>query len=189
MERSPESVPEGVVDELLVLEAQGGDARALGQLVERWQPRVLRHAFRLTGRHDLAADVAQESWIAVAKGLRRLDDPACFGRWALRIVSHKSVDAIRQTQRQRKLAEHVAAGAPQQTAQPTGSDESEDVAALRRAIARLPGDERALVSMFYWDQRSLAEIAHILNIPLGTVKSRLYHVRHELKQILERSKS
>jgi RNA polymerase sigma-70 factor (ECF subfamily) len=187
MERSPESVPEKVVDELLVLEAQGGDARALGQLVERWQLRVLRHALTLTGRRDLAADVAQESWIAVAKGLRRLDDPACFGRWLLRIVSHKSVDAIRQAQRQRKLAEHVAAEAPQATG-PTDRDETDDVSALQRAIARLPGDERALVSMFYWDQRSLAEIAHILNIPLGTVKSRLYYVRQELKQILERSK-
>jgi len=187
MERSPDSVPESVIDELLVLEAQGGDARALGRLVERWQPQLVRHAFRLTGRHDLAADVAQESWIAVAKGLRRLDDPACFGRWALRIVSHKSVDAIRQTQRQRKLVEHVAAEAPP-AAELVEADAPDDVSALQRAIARLPGDERALVSMFYWDQRSLAEIAHILNIPLGTVKSRLYHVRQELKQILERSK-
>ncbi len=160
-----------------------------GQLVERWQPQLVRHALRLTGRHDLAADVAQESWIAVAKGLRRLDDPACFGRWVLRIVSHKSIDAIRQTQRRRKLVEQVATEAPQQAAAPTGSDATDDVSALRQAIDRLPGDERALVSMFYWDQRSLAEIAHILDIPLGTVKSRLFHVRQELKQILERSKS
>jgi len=50
------------------------------------------------------------------------------------------------------------------------------------------GDARALVSMFYWDQLPLAEIAHILNIPLGTVKSRLHHARHDLKQMLERSK-
>ena len=189
MERSPENV----LDELLVLEAQGGDERAFAELVERWQPRVLRHAFELTGRHELAADAAQESWIAVAKGLRRLADPACFPRWLLRIVSHKSVDAVREVARRRKLTEQAAAESPRTSdaARPAlgaADDEIDDVGALRQAIARLPGDERALVSMFYWDQRLIAEIAHILDIPLGTVKSRLHRVRLALKERLERSK-
>ena len=161
--------------------------RALAQLVERWQQRVIRHAFELTGRHDLAADVAQESWISVAKGLRRLDDPACFPRWLLRIVSHKCADAIRELQRRGRLAEQIADKAPQ-SIEPTSDDTSDDVTALRRAIASLPGDRRALVTMFYWDELSIAEIAHILTVPLGTVKSRLHHTKQELKQILERSK-
>ena len=111
-----ERTPEIVLDELLVLEAQGGDARALAQLVERWQPRVLRHALALTERQELAADVAQETWIAVAKGIRKLDDPACFPRWVLRVVTNKCADAIRELARRRKLLEHVAEESPRTVA-------------------------------------------------------------------------
>ena len=72
--------PDTVLDEMLVLQAKGGDAEALSTLIERWQPRLYRHAVQLTSRHDVAADVTQESWLAVARGIRRLDDPACFPR-------------------------------------------------------------------------------------------------------------
>jgi RNA polymerase sigma factor (sigma-70 family) len=187
MERSPEVV----LDELLVLEAQGGDERAFARLVERWQPRVLRHALALTERHELAADAAQEAWIAAAKGLRRLDDPACFPRWLLRIVAHKCADAVRELVRRRKLVEHAAAEArqPSQWASDAAlAEATDDVAALRRGLGNLSGEQRSILSLFYWDGMTIAEIAHIFSIPPGTVKSRLHAARQELRQILERSK-
>jgi RNA polymerase sigma factor (sigma-70 family) len=182
MQRSPDTV----LDELLVLQAQGGDAEALSTLIERWQPRLYRHAVQLTGRHDVAADVTQESWLAVARGIRRLDDPACFPRWVLQIVSRKCTDSVRDQVRQRKLSEEVAAETTELTERGNVGT-SEDAGELRRALANLPGERRALLSMFYWDGLSVAEIAHVLSIPPGTVKSRLHHARQELKQVLERS--
>ena len=62
------------------------------------------------------------------------------------------------------------------------------MAALRRALGGLSGEQRSMLSMFYWDGLSIDEIAHIFYIPAGTVKSRLHAARHELKQILERNK-
>jgi RNA polymerase sigma-70 factor, ECF subfamily len=182
MQRSPEAV----LDELFVLQAQGGDEKALSALIERWQSRVLRRAVLLTGRHDLAADVAQDVWMAVARGIRRLEDPACFPRWVLQIVARKSTDSVRDQMRQRKLSERVAAGKAEAAAR-AKPELNENLGGLRKAMMNLPGDRRTLLSMYYWDGKSVAEIAHVMGVPLGTVKSRLHHARAELKQYLERN--
>lgn len=102
-----ERFAERVINELLVLEAQSGDEKALSALVNRWQRPLLRHALQLTGHGDAAADVVQETWLAIARGLGRLDDPACFAHWALQILSRKAADWVRQRQRDQRLIEHL----------------------------------------------------------------------------------
>jgi RNA polymerase sigma-70 factor (ECF subfamily) len=184
MQRSSETV----LDELLVLDAQTGNDAALTVLVQRWHSRLYRHAFHLIGRHDAAADIVQESWLAVARTVRRLEDPACFPRWVFQIVSRKSADWIRQQTRQRKLVKEVGT---QQLALPvsTHHEASEtDVDQLPQALHKLPDDRRELLSMYYQADLSVADISHILTIPVGTVKSRLHHARQELKLLLERNK-
>lgn len=174
--------PERIRDEWLVLRAQDGDRDAITELIARWQPKLLAHATRLTGRHDAAADVVQESWMAMVKGLRRLDDPACFPRWAYQIVTRRSTDWIREQARRRKLSEVASVTAPTQTEASAGND---DVEALRHAIRQLPPEQRTLLVMHYLDGLSIAEIAEALSIPPGTVKSRLYAIRGQLKGLLE----
>ena len=85
-----------IADELLVLGSQAGDTTAWRRLVERWQPRLFAQAFRLAGTREGAADITQESWLAIVRSLRRLDDPARFRFWARRIVANKSADWVRQ---------------------------------------------------------------------------------------------
>ena len=184
MERSPDQIH----DELLVLRCQDGDEQALAALVQRWQERLWRHAFRLTGRRDAAADVMQESWLAIVRGIGRLKDPACFRAWAYRIVTHRAADWTRRVQRQRKLLENVAAETPQPQ-QPATPGDDEDVNLLRDAMRKLPAERRALLSLFYLDELSIGEIATVLSIPAGTVKSRLFHARGELKSLLERNRT
>lgn len=174
--------PERIRDEWLVFRAQDGDRDAITELIARWQPRLLAHALRLTGRHDAAADVVQESWIAMVKGLRRLEDPACFPRWAYQVVTRRSTDWVRQKVRQRKLNEHVAAEAPTHQEVNHAHDDIEE---LRVAIRKLPKEQRTLLAMHYLDGLSIAEIAEALSIPPGTVKSRLHAIRGELKGLLE----
>ena len=94
-----------IADELLVLGSQAGDTTAWRRLVERWQPKLFAQALRLAGTREGAADITQESWLAIVRSLRRLDDPARFRFWARRIVANKSADWVRQQQRQRKLME------------------------------------------------------------------------------------
>jgi len=175
--------PREIHDEWLVLRCQGGDRAALAELVERWQAPLARHALRLTGSPDAAADVSQETWMAIARGIRGLDDAARFRRWAYRIVANKSADWIRAQQRQR--AGVLTAEPVDPHARP--GDVDGQVADLRAALAQLPQQRRALLAMFYVERMSLAEIADVLSIPIGTVKSRLYHAREELKSVMEQS--
>jgi RNA polymerase sigma-70 factor (ECF subfamily) len=172
-----------ILDELLVLRAQGGDDQAFAALVRRWQPRLWRHAWRLSGRADAASDIVQEAWLAIVRGLRRLDDPARFASWAYRIVSHKSRDWIRRQQRRRRLDE--AARNEARTGETGGDHAMRD--GVVDAIDRLPDPSRAILALHYLEGRRIAEIATILDVPPGTVKSRLHHARHQLKQLLERS--
>ena len=176
--------PEDIHDEWLVLRCQEGDAAALTELVERWQSRLWRQAMRLTGDSDAAHDVVQQAWLAIVRGLDRLTDAACFRRWAYQIVTYKSADWIRERQRERAQKNAIAAKPGEQPAPTT--DATDDVELLREALKELSPDQRTALSMFYLEQMPLAEIAHVLSLPVGTVKSRLHYARHELKTVLER---
>ena len=170
--------------ELLVLRAQDGDHRALCALVDHWQVRLSRHALRLTGDGEAAAEVMQEAWLAVVRSLRRLDDPACFRTWAYRIVTNKCADWVRRRARGRadtRPLDHDPAGEDRQPA-----ELREEIAALRQALAQLPPERRAILAMFYLDDLSIRDIAEAFSLPVGTVKSRLFHARNHLKQVLAR---
>jgi DNA-directed RNA polymerase specialized sigma24 family protein len=97
-----------ILDELLVLRSQDGCADAFNQLLARWHGAVLRHAARIAG-NDAARDVAQEAWAVVVRQLGRLEDPARFAGWLLRIVAGVAVDAVRaRTRRGRAEAAATA---------------------------------------------------------------------------------
>jgi RNA polymerase sigma factor (sigma-70 family) len=181
--------PEDIHDEWLVLRCQDGDAAALAELVERWQPRLLRHAHRLTGTPDGAGDVVQQAWIAIIRGLDRLSDAARFRRWAYQIVTYKCADWVRERQRERaqssELADEPALQATHEN-EAANSDRADDIAVLRSTLQQISPDRRAALSMFYLEQMSLSEIAEALSLPLGTVKSRLHYAKQELKAALER---
>lgn len=87
---------EDIHDELLVLQCQNGDADALKALVARYHPRLGRLAWRLTAERDAVRDIVQESWLAIVRGINRLDDPARFRAWAGRIVRNKCADWTRR---------------------------------------------------------------------------------------------
>lgn len=173
---------EQAVDELLVLAAQAGRAGAFDLLVARWHQRLLRHARRLTGDAEGAHEAVQEAWLAVARGLRRLDDPARFAPWLYRIVGRRCFEWIAGRRRERRRAADLdeAAHAPKEP----GTDPDE-VVRVREALRRLAPEPRALLAMFYAEGFSVAEIAGALGIPAGTVKSRLYHARERLRAVLE----
>jgi len=178
--------PDDIQDELLVIRGQSGEADALALLVQRWQPRLLAHASRLTGDRQAAADAVQEAWLSIVRGLSRLDDPARFRPWAYRIVRNKCVDWTRRQVRQRGISTSLATD-PVDGRPARGVEADEEVTTLRSALRQLPADRRAILAMCYIDEMPLRQIAEVLDVPVGTVKSRLYHARAELKEVLERS--
>jgi RNA polymerase sigma factor (sigma-70 family) len=176
-----------IQDELLVLKCRDGDAEALRALIARWHPRLAGLAWRLTCEREAVKDIVQDSWLAIIRGLGRLDDPARFRTWAYRIVRNKCVDWTRRRVVQRKIEDDLVQ-ATAQAAGPRGNRDSDsDVDRIRDALAQLPGEQRAIVSLFYLDGASVSEIAHALGIPAGTVKSRLFHARDRLRRAFERT--
>lgn len=175
--REPSRGTSRVLDEWLVLGAQCGDERAFGRLVERWQGRVLVYAYRLTGDRAGAADVAQDAWVGVARGIRRLEDPAAFRGWLFSIVRRRASDWVRARQRDR-LGFAVAPGEAEES-------DAGDGVAVRRALALLDADERELLVLRHVEGLSVVELAGVLAVPVGTVKSRLFAARARLRALLE----
>ena len=181
--------PKQILTELLVLEAQGGSESAFRRLHELWRRDLHRLAMVRVERPVAADEVQAEVWLDIARGLHRLEDPARFPAWAFRIVERRGTDWVRRRARERR---HEAAVAnetdllvPAPTAGPA-SEPADEILRLRAAIARLPVEQRELLQLFYELGRSVAEIAEIQRIAPGTVKSRLFSVRENLKQKLER---
>lgn len=171
-----------LIDEYLVVAAQSGDRRSLARLAARWQRRLIAHAWRLTGERSLAEDAAQSAWIDIVRGLPRLRDERAFPAWAYRITSRKAARAIAmrimQRRRNAPVDESIASDDPSAFDTAGGAD-------VRRAVAALPPAHRAAVALFYFDGLSVAETAVALDVPAGTVKSRLMHARAKLRAYLE----
>jgi RNA polymerase sigma factor (sigma-70 family) len=176
---------ERVIDELLVMRCQEGGRESFDLLIRRWQRRLWRHARRLTGSNDAAWDVTQETWVAILGQIRKLSDPAWFAAWAHRIVRNKCADYCRKSGRQRTLADALA---ERQRANANPAREGPG-AAVAEALRRLPADRQELLTLKYGEDLNILEIALVLGIPAGTVKSRLHAAREQLRRILEGDES
>jgi len=175
---------------MLVLQCQAGDAAAFEQIAGRWQGRLVAHAARLLGDREAASEAAQEAWVAIVRGIRRLDDPSRFAPWAYRIVRHKCTDRLRRVTRTRARETELDVEASEdggESAEIHVHDRDRDaaIAAMRVAIRELPTEHRTLLTLFYFEDFAVAEIAEALGIPPGTVKSRLFHLRARLRTMID----
>jgi RNA polymerase sigma-70 factor (ECF subfamily) len=170
---------EQIIDEILVMDAQAGRVEALEALVSRWQKRLWRYACDLTGRTDAAWDVTQETWLGIVRGIHRLHDPAHFRAWAYRIVTNKANDWIG---RERRRA-HVQSQVPDPPATGGATSHTDVANDLRVLLHRLSDNSRTVLTLHYVEGFALAEVADILRIAPGTVKSRLHTARNELRRL------
>ena len=156
------------------MDCQSGNVKALEKLVSRWQKRLWRYAYNLTGDTEAAWDITQDSWLGIIKGLRKLHDPANFKAWAYRITTNKSVDWIRK----RKAVTHISI----EEIEDHQHKETEDIG-VKELLGELDVRKRAVLGLYYFEQLSIPEISAALKIPKGTVKSRLHGARKELKEL------
>lgn len=171
------------LEEYLVASAKLGDRRALSQLVDLRGPRLMAHAARLLGSADEAQDAVQEAWIDICRGLAQLQDVRAFPAWAHRIVTRRCANLIRRKQGARALRDQLQAEVDLPALDPIS--EADEAQHVRHVIDRLPPDHRATLALFYLEEMGVAEVAIALDIPTGTVKSRLAHARAKLKEILK----
>ena len=171
-------------DSLLVVRFQDGDETAFRLLFDRHNPRFLAYARRYMGGQGGASDAVQETWLAISRRIRRLDDPALFRAWAYRILTNKCVDWGRKMQRQKAITEALEINT--ETALANNHDPIEEQLTVKALIRRLPVDRRALISLFYVEGLTVGELANVFGVPAGTVKSRLHNTREALKQDYQR---
>ncbi|WP_372366101.1 RNA polymerase sigma factor [Candidatus Uabimicrobium sp. HlEnr_7] len=165
--------------EYLVLNSQKGDSESLQILIEYWQSRLLKHAWYITADREAAQDIVQESWLAVMKSLRNLQDPSRFRSWIYQITTNKCIDWIRHCQRQKKWQSEVPKNLSQSDKTQNDTDE------FYVALNSLNQQHKIVLSLYYLEEMSITEVAEILNLSKGTVKSRLYHAREKLKHKLK----
>lgn len=171
------------LEAFLVVAARTGDPSATEKLVRLLQPRLLSHAHRLLGDADGALDIIQAAWIDILRGLPRLRDVSAFRVYALKIVSRKVARTIKGRQRERSLAADWAAQA-ETCAAPLGEIAS-DAQTVRNALATLRPAHQATLALFYLEDMTVTEVAAAMDVPIGTVKTRLMHARNQLRKLLE----
>ncbi|MGQ0589218.1 MAG: RNA polymerase sigma factor [Sphingosinicella sp.] len=170
-----------LLDEYLLVSARAGDRRAFEALARRWQKKLLAHARRLLGDAEGARDAVQEGWLEIVRGLPRLRDERAFPAWAYRIVTRRCAKAIGAAVRGRNVAAELEAEAG---AEAPVQESAHDHDRLRAAIRALSEEQRAAIALFHFEELSVAEVAVALDVPAGTVKTRLMHARRKLRAAL-----
>ena len=177
-----------IFDEYLVASARAGDRAALGRLVHHWQPKLLAHAYRLTGDAEIARDVVQDGWADIVRGLPRLKETKVFPAWAYRIVTRRAADYIRRIQRKRRTEAAFAAEPETADTSAQNMESKAESMSLAKAIETLSPEHAAAIALFYLEDFSVTEISIALEVPAGTVKTRLMHARKKLRAVLQGDK-
>lgn len=182
--------PDGhVEDAVLVRRAQQGDMDAYESLVRRYQERIYALCRRLTGAHQSADDLAQETFIKAYFALARFDAQWPLYPWLRRIAVNSGLNYLKTRGRERPLEDGRPGGTIMPPA-PRGDDpegqleSAEFQARLDRAVASLPADQRSVFVLRVHEGLSYDEIGKTLGLPLGTVMSRLNRARQKLKEEL-----
>jgi RNA polymerase sigma-70 factor (ECF subfamily) len=184
-------------DEQLINMSVKGDASAFGVLVERYQNKAYAISIKIVQNHDDALDCVQDSFIKAFRSLSSFNFQSSFNTWLYRIVTNTSLDLLRKN---KKYQSNIP------IEKPLSGDDDDDyfiqiedrkadveniavsnqtVIAVREAISQLSEDLKKVIILFDIEQFSLIEVSKILNIPVGTVKSRLFRAREKLAILLK----
>jgi RNA polymerase sigma-70 factor (ECF subfamily) len=188
-----------VSDEELVARATAGDQESFNQLVVRWERPIYALAYRTLGREDDARDVVQEAFLRAFRGLKGFKGQAKFSSWLYRITLNLCRDWLRRQRRAPIVQVTDSSGEDvvdiaEQMPSPAESVEElvarrEMSAAVARAMAELPEEQRTAILMKEFHGLTFQEIADALDCPLSTVKTRLYQGLSVLRRRLERQQA
>lgn len=182
-------------DELLIRRAQHGDADAFEQLLLEHQKNVYNLCYRMAGNPDDAMDLSQETFLRAWRCLDQYQFASAFSTWLYRLCSNICIDFLRKRRRQQTvpLTFEDADGEEQTYAVPDERPLPEEQVELKlthetlaAAMAQLLPEHRAVLQLRVVNEMSYEQIADVLDIQIGTVKSRLSRARNQLKKILER---
>jgi len=186
---APTRPPEHSDDAVLVRKAQQGDMDAFESLVRKHQQRVYALCRRLTGAHQSADDLAQETFIKAYYALGRFDAQWPLYPWLRRIALNSGLNYLKARKRERPLLEGTLGARRTPFSAPDDGPEerlerAEFEVRFERALASLPADQRSVFVLRFHESMSYEEISRALDLPIGTVMSRLNRARQKLKGLL-----
>ena len=179
-------------DEDLVIAFQSGDIPAFDQLVRRWDRKIQGVIYRLVGNHDEARDLSQEAFLKAYRALGTFKQEARFSSWLYQIAINATRDRLRRRRRRTDLSlddVEEKGEASLRDSGPSALDliESNDLSrAVAAAMAALSEEQREVVILKEYEGLTFPEIAETLDVPLSTVKTRLYRGLGQLRVRLER---
>jgi RNA polymerase sigma-70 factor (ECF subfamily) len=172
-----------LLEQLLVIRCQTGDADAFGDLIARYEPRLRYYLRKMGDRRDDVEDRLQDVWFDVVRGVGRLADPRSFPAWLYRIARARTALARRKAHPPALPLADFDAGEDN-----NGSEFGEDDAArVHAALNDLAPEHREVLVLRFLEDMSYGDIAQVLDEPLGTVKSRIHYAKRALRDVLERT--
>ena len=182
----------GATDEDLVAAFQDGDSSAFDELVSRWDRRIHGAVYRVVGPDEDARDLCQEAFLKAYRGLGTFKREARFSSWLYQIAINVCRDRLRRRRGKTavsldELEETPAGTLAARAPSPLELVEARDMRHLvAQAMATLSADEREVVILKEYQDLTFPEIAEVLDVPLSTVKTRLYRGLAQLRHQLER---
>ncbi len=174
-------------DRALIMDIQSGDKKALGMLVDKHKKTAFRIALGLVGNKDDAYDISQEACLRVYRSANTYDNSQPFMPWFYRIISNLSKTWLaKRSRRENKMVDVddasfllIDSTNPEDT-----MVKKETAAYVRNALLKLDYEDREIITLQHFRNMSYDEIADLLDIPKGTVMSRLYYARKKLATIM-----
>lgn len=170
--------------ELLVLRCCRGQKDALEELIRSWERPLLYYIRRLVGSEQEAWGVLQETWITVLRGIRRLRQPRKLPAWLYSIARQTALSHLRARYSEQSIFEGNGDISNIEDCGPKlAFDNAEQV---HYGLGRISLAHRDVLTLFFLQDLSVEDIAQVLHVPIGTVKSRLYYAKRALRDVLEK---
>ena len=176
-------------DEQIVEQALGGDREAFGELVRRWERKIFSVSFGMLGSAEEARDATQETFIAAYRNLQGFRGESRVSSWLHRIAVNQCISRQRRARVRSETGiedESLSAGerflaTPEHASPAHAAEKKQRREAVRKAVSSLPPELREVVVLKEFEDLTFQEIADALQIPLSTVKSRLYTALRQLR--------
>jgi RNA polymerase sigma-70 factor (ECF subfamily) len=184
-------------DSSLIAQCLAGEASAFGVLVQRYQDRLYNTVYRLVDNPDDAQDVVQEAFLNAYQSLESFKGDALFFTWLYRIAFNTAISMKRKQRVTLSIDSNPdVEGNPLEPLDPAddarpgwGMEQAEQERKIHAALARLSAEHRTVLVMKDMEGRKYEDMAEVLEVPIGTIRSRLHRARLELRQILEQDET
>jgi RNA polymerase sigma-70 factor (ECF subfamily) len=169
-------------ERVLILRCQAGDEAAFAELVGRYGPRLRYYLRKMLGAAHAAEDAGQDVWLAVFRGLPRLADPAAFPAWLFRVARNRAYGELRRRRPAPRPLDEAGQG-------PGAAEDRDDFPAeasalIHAGLDRLAPEHREVLVLRFLEAMTYDEIAAVVGVPPGTVRSRIHYAKRALRRVL-----